>query len=100
MTTLMLSSPPSTNSISSESQNERERPKTMVAAPNPATARSNVRPKLHRPGGFCLPLCKQMAYCRQCPVALRWIHRRQRGKFLRQSLSPARKMEQVGPAVG
>src|SRR5207248_1397869 len=39
ITTLMLSNPPRKASISSESQNERDMPKTMVATPKPVTAR-------------------------------------------------------------
>ena len=43
-TTLTLSRAPTRNIIASESQNERDRPKTIVAAPKPATAQSSVRP--------------------------------------------------------
>ena len=43
-TTLTLSNTPVRNNIRSESQNQREAPKTMVATPNPVTHPSSVRP--------------------------------------------------------
>ena len=46
----MLSNAPVSSSISSDSQNKCEIPKTIVAAPKPATAQSNVLPML-RDGG-------------------------------------------------
>src|SRR5947209_10712779 len=52
MTTLMLSRPPSIASMSSESQNERDTPKMMVATPKPATDQSRVRPAFLN-GGAC-----------------------------------------------
>src|SRR5579884_3550565 len=52
ITTLTLSRPPNKNSIASESQNERERPKTIVASPKPATAHSKLLPALLK-GGEC-----------------------------------------------
>ena len=43
-TTLTLSKAPTRNIAASESQRLRDRPKTIVAAPKPATAQSIVRP--------------------------------------------------------
>lgn len=44
-TTLTLSNAPSAISATSDRMNERERPKTMVAIPKPATAQSSVWPE-------------------------------------------------------
>ena len=44
MMTLILSKAPIKNSISIESQNDRDNPKTIVAPPNPATAKIKVQP--------------------------------------------------------
>ena len=42
--TLTLSKTPVRNNIRSESQNQREAPKTMVAAPKPLTHQRSARP--------------------------------------------------------
>src|SRR3712207_6544697 len=52
ITTLMLSNAPVKNSMANESQNDLDSPKTIVARPNPATARSRLRPA-RRIGGRC-----------------------------------------------
>src|SRR5205823_10755854 len=41
-TTLTLSTAPQTKSIANDSQNDRERPKTTVARPNPVTAQTKA----------------------------------------------------------
>ena len=43
-TMLAMSTPPLTASAAIESQSERERPKTIIEAPNAATTSSSVRP--------------------------------------------------------
>ena len=50
MTTLILSHAPITARARNDRANERDRPKTIVARPNPATARSRVRPARRNAG--------------------------------------------------
>ncbi len=54
MTTLTLSNTPVRKSIASESQRERESPKTIVAAPKPATHQSSVRPACFIGGRYAI----------------------------------------------
>ncbi|MEI9983454.1 MAG: hypothetical protein WDN69_09745 [Aliidongia sp.] len=50
ITMLTMSVPPTKTSATSDSQGERDRPKTIVARPKPATETSSVRP-IRRRGG-------------------------------------------------